>query len=184
MNRFSFEETSIKDLYVVRRNAIGDSRGFFSRFFCAEEFSKVGWDKAVRQINQTLTSQCRSIRGMHYQKPPYAETKIVSVLRGEVWDVVIDIRRDSDTFLQWHAERLSAENRTSLYIPEGFAHGFQTLSNDCELIYLHSSDYRPGAEAGINPFDHAVNIDWPYDVSEISDRDKAHALLTDRFEGI
>ena len=108
----------------------------------------------------------------------------MTCLRGAVWDVAVDLRNESPTFLQWHAEELSAANCRALLIPEGFAHGFQTLADDCELIYMHSSAYAPGAEAGLNPFDPGLAIVWPLAVAELSDRDAQHPMLDDQFKGV
>ena len=121
---------------------------------------------------------------MHFQRPPHAETKIVSCLRGEVFDVAIDLRSWSSTYLRWHGEVLSAENHRTLLIPEGFAHGFQALVDDCEMLYFHTAAYQPGAESGLNPADPAVAIRWPLPISELSARDRAHALIADGFDGM
>jgi len=124
------------------------------------------------------------VRGLHFQHTPYAEMKLVSCLRGEVWDVAVDLRKNSPTFLRWHAEKLSLENCRALLIPEGFAHGFQTLTDDCELIYLHSAAYTQEAEAGVRPNDLYIGISWPLDLFEISKRDSEHLLINDQFTGI
>ena len=121
---------------------------------------------------------------MHFQYAPYSETKIVTCLRGEILDVAIDIRKDSPTFMQHHTEVLNSENQSSLYIPEGFAHGFQALTEDCQLIYLHSSFYSSNSEGALNALDPTLAIDWPLQVSEISERDSNHAFIDNHFEGI
>jgi dTDP-4-dehydrorhamnose 3,5-epimerase len=121
---------------------------------------------------------------MHFQYPPGAEDKLVSCLRGEVWDVAVDLRKGSPTFLAWHAERLSAENGISLLIPKGFAHGFQTLTDDCELLYLHTADYAPDLEGAVNAFDPKLSIEWPLAVTAISDRDRAHPFVDADYSGI
>ena len=149
MSRFDFIPTPLTGLMLVQRKAIEDHRGFLSRFYCAEEFRAAGIDKPVAQINHTLTRQRGAVRGLHFQHPPHAETKVVSCLKGEILDVAVDLRRDSPTFLHWHGEILSAANRKSLLIPEGYAHGFQTLAEDCELIYLHTSPYHPESEGEV-----------------------------------
>jgi dTDP-4-dehydrorhamnose 3,5-epimerase len=117
---------------------------------------------------------------MHFQRPPYEESKFVSCLRGAVFDVAVDLRPDSLTYLRWHGEVLSAENARSMMIPGGFAHGFQALTKDCELIYLHDRAYAPEAESGLNPLDPALNISWPLEVAQLSDRDRGFALLADK----
>jgi dTDP-4-dehydrorhamnose 3,5-epimerase len=184
MSRFSILDTYIADLKIIKRQGLGDSRGFLSRLFCAEELASAGWCKPVSQINITLTKYQGTVRGLHFQFPPYAETKLVSCVPGEVYDVAVDLRRDSPTFLQSHGEIISAENRRSLLIPEGYAHGFQTLTDNCELIYLHTAPYHPEAEGALNMADPKLNIAWPLPVTDISDRDRNHAFITDTYQGI
>src|SRR5450830_1737092 len=176
MEHLTFSETNLAGLMLIQRKVLGDSRGFFSRFFCASELSGAGFVKPICQINHTNTAEVGVIRGLHYQRPPHAEMKLVSCLRGTVFDVAVDLRKNSPTFLQWHGEILSAENRRSLLIPEGFAHGFQALTNDCELIYLHTAIYAPAFEAALNAFDPVLTIDWPLPVTEMSERDRGHAM--------
>lgn len=184
MERFDFVPTPIDGLIVVRRQRLEDHRGFFSRFYCADEFAKVGVAKPIAQINHTFTRSRGAVRGMHFQRPPHAETKLVSCLQGEVFDVAIDLRKHSPTYLQWHSTILSAKNQNSLLIPDGFAHGFQTLTEDCELLYLHTAAHNPSAEDALNANDPMLNINWPLNVTEMSDRDRTHPLLTAEFEGI
>lgn len=184
MARFDFVRTSIAGLMLVQRQRFEDSRGFLSRFYCAEEFKALGVDQPIAQINHTLTRRKGAVRGMHFQSPPHAETKVVSCLHGEVFDVAVDLRKKSPTFLQWHGAVLSAENQRSLLIPEGFAHGFQALTDDCELIYLHTAPYQPAAEGAVNVNDPRLAIAWPLEITEISERDRAHPLLPSEFEGI
>lgn len=184
MARFSILNTGIDGLRVVQRQRIEDERGFFSRFFCAEEIAAAGFSGPIAQINQTLTRRCGAVRGMHFQHAPHAEDKFVSCLRGEVFDVAVDLRRGSPTFLQWHAEILSAENGRSLLIPQGFAHGFQTLVDDVELLYLHSAPYVASAEGGVHPADPTIAIAWPLALADLSARDAAHPHLTNEFGGI
>ena len=182
--RFDFIETPLTGLVRVDRKPIMDNRGFFSRFFCAEEFKQIGLEQPIAQMNHTLTRKKGSIRGMHFHYQPHAETRIVSCIQGEILDVAVDIRNNSPTFLQWHAELLSAENKSSLYIPAGFAHGFQALTDDCELIYLHTGFYTPGKEGALNALDPMLAIDWPLEVTEISERDRNHPVLDSQFEGL
>lgn len=169
---------------LVQRKRFEDPRGFLSRFYCAEEFESAGMHSAISQINHTLTRRKGAVRGMHFQHPPHAETKIVNCLHGEVFDVAVDLRRNSPTFLQWHAEILSAQNQRSLLIPEGFAHGFQALADDCEIVYLHTAAYKKTAEAALNATDPRLAIAWPLEISEMSDRDRSHPMLAAGFEGI
>ena len=182
--RFDFIETPLAGLVRVDRKPIVDNRGFFSRFFCVEEFKQIGFTQPIAQMNHTLTKRKGAIRGMHFQHPPYTENKVVTCIQGEILDVAVDIRKGSETFLQWHAERLSADNQFSLYIPAGFAHGFQTLTDDCELLYIHSALYAPNAEGALNALDPTLAIDWPLEVTELSERDFNHPMLNPQFEGI
>lgn len=184
MSQFSIFNTTIDGLKVIKRKPISDHRGFLTRIFCADQLKVAGWKSPIAQINQTITKKRGTVRGMHFQNTPHAEMKLVSCLQGEIWDVAVDLRKNSQSFLQWHAEKLSAENCCALLIPEGFAHGFQTLSDDCELIYLHTAPYAPEAEAGIRPNDPSLDISWPLDFFEISTRDANHPLIKDQFSGI
>jgi dTDP-4-dehydrorhamnose 3,5-epimerase len=181
---FDFLPTPLDGLWVIQRKPIEDQRGFFYRFFCAEEFAQVGWKKPIAQINHTQTKNKGVVRGLHFQYPPHAECKIVSCLRGEVFDVAVDIRKGSPTFLQWHAETLSAQNQRSLLITEGFAHGFQTLIDNCEMFYLHSAPFQPQAEGALHVLDPMIGIAWPIAVMELSDRDRTHPFIDSDFEGI
>ena len=184
MASFAEIPTPLAGLVLVQRKRLEDLRGFFSRLFCADELSAVGFTLPIAQINQTLTRKRGAVRGLHFQRPPHAEDKFVSCLRGEVFDVAVDLRRGSPTFLQWHAEVLSADNLKSLFIPQGFAHGFQTLSDDCELIYLHSTPYAPAAEGALHVADPALAIAWPLPITDITERDAQHARITPGFPGI
>jgi dTDP-4-dehydrorhamnose 3,5-epimerase len=184
MSRFTILDTPIANLKIVQSKQLSDSRGFFSRLFCTDELAAAGWLKPIVQINQTFTKKQGAIRGMHFQRPPYAEMKLVTCLRGAIWDVAVDLRAASPTFLQWHAEELSAANQRALLIPEGFAHGFQTLCDDCELLYLHSRTYTPEAEAGLNPKDPMLTIPWPLAITELSARDAQHPMLDYQFKGV
>jgi dTDP-4-dehydrorhamnose 3,5-epimerase len=183
MNRFQIQSTPLEGLKLIQRTMIGDKRGFLSRIFCAEELAAGGWSWPILQINHTLTKVPATVRGMHFQYPPKAEAKLVSCIRGAVWDVAVDIRRGSPTFLKWHAEELSAINQRSLLIPPGFAHGFQTLEPDAELLYLHSEPYAPACEGALNPRDPALSIDWPLEISTISEKDLKHPMITPDFSG-
>jgi dTDP-4-dehydrorhamnose 3,5-epimerase len=184
MSRFTVTDLPLPGLKRVERQRLGDSRGFLARLFCAEDLSKAGWDGPVAQVNHTLTEKRGTVRGMHYQTPPHAEIKMVSCLRGEVWDVAVDLRCGSPTFLQWHAERLSADNAYALLIPQGFAHGFQALTDDAELLYCHSAAYNASAESGLHPQDPRLAIGWPLPIAELSARDEARAQLSLAFEGV
>ncbi len=184
MARFDFIQTPLTGLVLAQRKAIEDHRGLLSRFYCAEEFGAVGIIKNIAQINHTLTRKKGVVRGLHFQFPPHAEAKLVSCLKGEIWDVAVDLRRDSPTFLHWHSEVLSATNRRSLLIPEGYAHGFQTLTEDCELFYLHTAAYHPEAEGMLNAADPRLNIAWPLPINDLSERDREHPFIAQNFQGV
>jgi dTDP-4-dehydrorhamnose 3,5-epimerase len=181
---FRFEATPLAGLMLVERLAREDARGFFSRFYCDQAFSDAGHPFTIRQVNHTVTARTGAARGLHFQYPPHAEDKFVSCLKGQIFDVAVDLRRGSPTFLRWHAERLTAENRRSLLIPKGFAHGFQALTDGSELIYLHSHPYSSDSEGGLNIADPRLAIDWPLPVVELSDRDRSHPFLEPDFAGL
>ena len=184
MSRFTFFDTPLVQLKIVEGQRLEDARGFLSRLFCSADLTIAGWHKPIAQINQTCTPKQGTVRGLHFQHAPYGEMKLVTCLRGAVWDVAVDLRGESATFLQWYGLELSASNCRALLIPEGFAHGFQTLADDSELLYLHSTAYTPEAEAGLNPIDPRLSIDWPLDIAEISERDAKHLMLDDQFKGV
>lgn len=184
MSRFDITETPLAGVRIVTRKALEDSRGFLTRLFCADTFREAGIALPVVQINHTLTRQIGAVRGMHFQRPPHAEVKLVSCMRGRVFDVAVDLRRGSPTFLQWFGTELSAVNRSALLIPQGFAHGFQTLSEDCELIYLHSAAYEPTAEGAVGALDPRLGIAWPLEIGEMSPRDRGHPPIAEDFAGL
>jgi len=184
MSRLEISDTTLAGLKLVRRQRLGDARGFLSRLFCADELAAAGWRRPIAQVNHTFTARQGTVRGLHFQHAPHAETKLVSCLRGEVWDVAVDVRQGSPTFLRWHALRLSAENGLALLIPAGFAHGFQSLTENVEMLYLHDVAHAAQAEAGLNPTDERLSLDWPLPIAELSVRDQAHAALTDDFKGV
>lgn len=184
MQRFDCFDLPMAGLKIVQRKPIEDARGFLSRSYCAEEFANYGFNKSISQINHTLTRSKGAARGLHYQNPPYAEIKLVGCIKGEIFDVAVDLRKGSPTFLQWHGEVLSGHNQRSLLIPEGFAHGFQTLTENCELIYLHSAPYVKEAEAALNVTDPKLGITWPLEITELSERDRSHPMIKNDFEGM
>ena len=177
-------DTALAGLNLVQRRPIVDARGYLERMYCATELASLTGGRAIAQVNHTLTSRRGVVRGMHFQHPPHAETKLVSCLRGAVFDVAVDIRAGSASLLRWHGQVLSADNHLSLLIPAGFAHGFQTLSEDVELLYLHTAAYAPQAEGALNACDPALAIAWPEPITEQSERDRAHPLLVAGFGGI
>lgn len=184
MSRFNITDLPLEGVKKVERQLLGDERGFLSRIFCASELATCGWHGPVAQINHTFTAKKGTVRGLHFQHAPFSEMKLVSCLKGHIWDVVVDLRADSPTFLQWYGETLSSEDGSGLLIPEGFAHGFQTLCDDVELLYCHSAAYEPNAEAGINIFEPRLAINWPLPVSECSERDQAFPPLDVEYSGV
>ena len=175
--RFEFMELSLAGLHRIKRKPIEDNRGNLTRFFCANEFESLGFEGPIAQMNSTLTKQKGVIRGMHFQCAPYQEQKIVTCLSGTIFDVVVDIREASSTYLQWHSEILSQDDKRSILIPAGFDHGFQTLTENCSLLYMHSEFFNSEAERGLRYDDPKLAIDWPEKVTFVSDRDKSHAFL-------
>ena len=179
-----FSETPLAGSYMIELEPFSDNRGWFARFYCKDEFKKIGHTREWVQLNHSVTYKKGTIRGMHFQQQPYREIKMVRCIAGSVYDVIVDLRKDSPTFLKWFGEELSAENKKMLYMPEGFAHGFQCLTDNCELIYHHSELYTPEAEAGIRYDEPGVNIKWPSLPTMISSRDSAHPYLDEKFKGI
>lgn len=184
MARFSVSTTPLDGLKLVRRQPIEDARGSLTRLYCADDFISLGIAPEISQINRTATRVRGAVRGLHFQHPPFAEGKFVTCLRGEIFDVAVDLRAGSPTLLRWHGEVLSAHNLLSFYLPPGFAHGFQTLTEDCELLYFHSQPYRPDAEDALNALDPALGIGWPLEIGEMSERDRAHRLVDANFRGL
>jgi dTDP-4-dehydrorhamnose 3,5-epimerase len=182
--RLHILDTPLPGLKVIHRRSLSDDRGYFERLFCVNELQTLIGDRSITQINHTLTVKPKTVRGMHFQQPPYAEVKFITCLRGQVFDVSVDIRSGSPTFLQWHGELLSADNHKTLVVPEGFAHGFQTLSADCELLYFHTAVYEASAEAGLHARDPTLGIRWPHEIAELSPRDAAHPALNRDFSGV
>ena len=179
-----FQQLGPAGLYLITRDRFQDERGLFSKLFSSDGLAQAGWTKPIAQVNYSQTSKRGTVRGMHFQYPPHQEMKLVSCIRGEVWDVAVDLRASSPTYLKWTAQILSAENGQSLLIPEGMAHGFQTLSDEAELIYCHSAPWVKEAEGGLNPTDPELRITWPLAISLVSQKDAAFALLDQNFEGI
>jgi dTDP-4-dehydrorhamnose 3,5-epimerase len=179
-----FTPTPLSGSYVILPTVFADDRGWFARTFCKNEFAEIGHNKEWVQLNHSFSKHQGTVRGMHFQFPPHSEIKMVRCISGKVFDVIVDLRADSPTYLNWFGTELSSENRAMMYIPQGFAHGFQTLAPDSELIYHHTSFYTPNAEGGLRFDDVRIGIEWPMPVSEISDRDKNHPLVDNQFSGI
>lgn len=172
-----FTETRLAGAYLVDLQLLTDDRGFFARTFCQREFSEHGLDASVVQCNVSCSARKGTLRGLHYQVAPSAEAKLVRCLRGAIYDVIVDLRRESSTFLQWVGVELAAETRRALFVPKGFAHGFQTLTDDTEVLYQMSEFYAPDAARGIRWDDPVLGISWPEEVSCISARDRAYPGL-------
>jgi dTDP-4-dehydrorhamnose 3,5-epimerase len=177
-------ETPIGGVWVAESGVHQDHRGAFSRLFCAEEQKAILGDRMIVQINHSLTHTVGAVRGLHFQKPPSAEMKIVRCLRGRVLDVAVDLRRGSPTFLQWTAMELTPANRLAFVIPEGCAHGFQVLEENSELLYLHTAFYASADEGAVRFDDPRVGIAWPLPPTDLSARDRSHPYLDQDFEGI
>jgi dTDP-4-dehydrorhamnose 3,5-epimerase len=183
MPYFEIIDTPLAGVKKIVRKVRDDSRGSFERIFCSEELVAAGWGESIAQVNRSLTAYRGTVRGLHFQLPPHAEMKLVSCIRGEVWDVVVDLRRGSPTFMHWHAESLSPHNAVALLIPKGVAHGFQSLCDQSELLYCHSAAYAPTAEGGVRFDDPAIGIPWPLPPCNQSQRDLAHPLIAPDFTG-
>ncbi|MES2831547.1 MAG: dTDP-4-dehydrorhamnose 3,5-epimerase family protein [Pseudomonadota bacterium] len=184
MSHIVILDTPLTGLKIIRRTTLADSRGFLSRLFCMEALAPAGWVKPIVQINHTCTRHAGTVRGMHYQEGAHAEMKLVSCLAGAVWDVAVDLRHGSPTFLRWHGVELSPDNDCALLIPEGFAHGFQALTGDVSLHYCHSATYAPAAERGLHPQDGRLAIRWPLSVAGLSVRDAGQPSIDAHFKGV
>lgn len=182
-NNFVFKKTKLKDAYIIKKNKRSDDRGFFQRLYCIEEFNSV-LKKKIKNINNSLTVQRGTIRGMHFQLKPYAETKIISCVKGSIFDVIIDIRKNSPTYLKKFCIELNPENNLSLLVPEGFAHGFQSLEKNSEIIYLTTQFYNSKKEGGLNALDNKLKIKWPINKKYFSDKDRRQKFIDNSFKGI
>ncbi len=183
-SRFRCTATGLAGVTVIERWPLSDARGWLERLYCQEELEPLLGGRRVQQINRTHTLKRGTIRGLHFQQPPHAETKIIICLRGAIFDIAVDLRAGSPSFLHWHGERLSADDARMLLIPEGCAHGFQTLVDDCELLYLHTAPYAPAAEIAIDPCDARLQIAWPEPIAMLSPRDALAPPLDPGFSGV
>lgn len=174
-----YERLDLAGLVLVHPERHADERGYFVRVFCAEEFAREGLVTDFPQASLSFNHRAGTVRGMHFQLPPHSETKLVRCTRGAIQDVVVDLRPHSATFRQWRGFRLSAENGLALYIPDGFAHGFQTLADATEIAYSITPPFAPGAGAGLRWDDPALGIGWPLPVTVIADKDRTWPLLAD-----
>lgn len=172
-----FHETTLKGVYTIELEPHLDERGFFARTFCKNEFRRIHHQKEFVQFNHSYTVKKGTLRGLHYQVPPMSEIKLIRCIRGKVLDVIVDLREGSPTFLQHIGVELSAKNMRMIYVPEGFAHGFQTLEEHSEMLYHHTNFYSPDHERGIRYNDPLLSINWPLAPSEVSEKDMKHPLL-------
>jgi dTDP-4-dehydrorhamnose 3,5-epimerase len=168
-----FKSTPIKGAWIVDLEKIGDERGFFARAWCADEFKNQGITSNLHQANISYSSKKGTLRGMHYQIPPHSEMKAIRCIRGALFDVIIDLRQESATYKKWFGYELNQDNKKMLIVPEGCAHGFLTLSNDCEALYFVSSPFNQDSERGLRWDDPSFNIKWPFNPIEISHKDKS-----------
>jgi dTDP-4-dehydrorhamnose 3,5-epimerase len=175
-----FHPISLKDAYTIAWESRSDDRGLFARVFCADEFRREGLVSSFAQANLSENRRAGTVRGMHFQKAPHAEVKLVRCVKGAIYDVIVDIRPDSSTYLQWFGTTLSSENGLMMYVPEGFAHGYQSLEDHATAFYLVSTPYAPGAEGGLRHDDPHLAIRWPIPVTSVSPKDLEWPLLPER----
>jgi dTDP-4-dehydrorhamnose 3,5-epimerase len=183
-NKFNRKLTAIQGLVIISKISHIDPRGNFTNLFSKSEFKKMGINSKLDSVNYSYTKKRGTFRGFHFQNFPHNELKIVSCIKGEIIDFCLDLRKSSPTYLNYHSEILSGENNRSLVIPEGCAHGFQSLKDDCQLIYFHSNPYVQESEGGVNILDPIFNIKLPIEISEISDKDKNYEFIKNDFPGI
>lgn len=183
MRRFELKSLNRGGPVVVNRIALNDTRGSISRLFCADDLSKIFKNRNVVQINHTITHEAGTVRGLHYQTGPSAEAKLVICIKGGVLDVAVDLRRKSETLCKTYAVELTADNQRAFYLPRGYAHGFQALEDNTELIYLHDNFYDPSREGGVAISDPRLDLQWPKPVRNLSERDANFNFLNPDFEG-
>ncbi|HMH23176.1 MAG TPA: dTDP-4-dehydrorhamnose 3,5-epimerase [Puia sp.] len=179
-----FEPTPIPGAFVIRLSPFIDERGAFSRLFCENELAEIGYKQRIVQINHSINKEKGTLRGLHFQRPPHAEIKIIRCLHGRVFDVMVDLRKGSPTFSQWYGVELSPEAYNMICIPMGCAHGFQTLEENSELLYFHTAFYNKEYDGGVRFDDPQFSIHWPLPPVNVSEKDKSYALLDDAFGGI
>lgn len=177
-------DRNIEGVFLIESASIEDRRGLFSRLFCAQELQEILTFRTIVQVNHSMTHSVGAVRGLHFQNPPHAEMKIVRCLSGRVFDVAVDLRQGSSTFMKWTGVELTSENRFAFVIPEGCAHGFQVLEEDSELLYLHTAFYTPDAEGAVRFDDPRIGISWPLEPTDLSTRDLAHPYVKEDFGGV
>jgi len=179
-----FIETPLEGAFVIELEPIEDDRGFFARSYCKMEFEKHGIHCNFVQTNISHNCHKGTLRGMHYQKAPHEEEKLISCIKGSIYDVIIDIRPNSNTYHQWYAVELDENSKRMIFVPKGFAHGFQALTDDVELLYCHSAFFHDEAQGGLDPRDQKLAIEWPLEITELSDRDIHHPRIDETFAGV
>lgn len=177
MGKLTIHKIELSGAAVIETEPFEDERGSFNRLFCSEELSELLGDRQIVAVNQSRSVNVGTVRGMHYQRSPFMEVKMVRCLRGKVFDVMVDLRKESPTFLQWYSEVLTPDNHKMMFIPEGFGHGFQVLERESELLYLHTAPYNGTSEDGVRFDDPVIGIEWPLGVTDISERDRSHSLI-------
>lgn len=184
MGGMSMVPTLLAGLYEIHGTSVSDTRGRFTRLFCEQEFAAIRPGLHFSQINLSHTAEEGSVRGMHFQLPPATEAKLVRCLAGRIFDVAVDVRAGSPTFLQWHATELTGDTDRALFIPEGFAHGFQTLTDNVQVLYMHTAPWTPATEAGLPHNDPSIGITWPRPITRVSDRDRSFLQVGSQFSGV
>lgn len=172
-----FNETSLPGVFLIDVEPAEDDRGFFARAWCRKEFAANGLTAEINQVNISQNRHIGTVRGLHYQRAPHAEAKVIRCINGKIFDVAVDVRESSPNYLKWTGHELTADNRQSLFIPEGFAHGFLALTPNTEILYLISEFYSPQSEVGIPHNDPAIGIEWPAEILCISDKDASWPAL-------
>lgn len=179
-----FIETKFENLVIVEPEPYRDERGLFFRSFCKKEFKEIGLKKEFVQVNQSINFKKGTFRGLHFQVPPFADAKLIRCVNGKVFDIIVDVRKNSKTFLEYFTVELTSENKKMLFVPAGFAHGFLTLEDNSQLIYHHTSYYQPGFEGELNFKDPKINIELPISVKVITDKDLNIPFLKSGYKGI
>lgn len=178
------EKLGLSGAAIVHAEPFVDHRGVFARFFCEKELSEIIGDRRFVNLNFSKTLKKGAVRGLHFQYPPMAEMKLVRCIRGSVYDIIVDIRKNSPTFLKWYGVELNAENMKMICIPEGFAHGFQVLEDFSEMLYLHSEFYSKEHDGALNYSDPLLAIEWPLEPTDVSEKDRTHKMIDDNFRGV
>lgn len=180
----SIERLPLEGAAELRSTGLPDSRGWFARWFCQEELASLNGGRPIEQVNSSFTAGKGTVRGMHFQVAPHAEDKLVRCLAGRVFDVMVDLRTNSETYGEWHGVILDASDQNMVYIPRGFAHGFQTLTDDCQLLYLHTASFAPDFQGGLHHASPELAIQWPLAVTEVSARDAELPPFDGSFESL